>query len=62
MNSELSEGQAADDEMLPEYDLSGGVRGKQSLPARLPGHHPQDGQYDRGARFCTSRGLRYPCT
>ena len=28
MNSQLSEGQAADDEMLPEYDFSGGVRGK----------------------------------
>ena len=28
MNSELSERQAADDEMLPEYDFSGGVRGK----------------------------------
>ena len=28
MNDELSERQAADDEMLPEYDFSGGVRGK----------------------------------
>ena len=28
MNDELSERQAADDEILPEYDFSGGVRGK----------------------------------
>lgn len=28
MNNELSERQTADDEMLPEYDFSGGVRGK----------------------------------
>jgi hypothetical protein len=28
MNKELSEQQAADDEMLPEYDFSDGVRGK----------------------------------
>ncbi len=28
MNGELSEQQAADDEMLLEYDFSGGVRGK----------------------------------
>lgn len=28
MNNELPEQQAADDEMLPEYDFSGGVRGK----------------------------------
>jgi len=28
MNDELSERQATDDEMLPEYDFSGGVRGK----------------------------------
>lgn len=28
MNNELPEQQAANDEMLPEYDFSGGVRGK----------------------------------
>jgi len=28
MNENLSEQQAANDEMLPEYDFSGGVRGK----------------------------------
>lgn len=28
MNNRLSERQTADDEMLPEYDFSGGVRGK----------------------------------
>jgi len=28
MNNDLSERQAGDDEMLPEYDFSGGVRGK----------------------------------
>ena len=28
MNNKLSERQTADDEMLPEYDFSGGVRGK----------------------------------
>jgi hypothetical protein len=28
MNNELSEQQTADNEMLPEYDFSGGVRGK----------------------------------
>jgi hypothetical protein len=58
MNDELSERQAADDETLPEYDFSGGVRGKHyqayqrgyqarqtlsGVPARLSGHHPQGG-------------------
>ncbi len=28
MNNDLSERQAANDERLPEYDFSGGVRGK----------------------------------
>jgi len=28
VNNKLSERQTADDEMLPEYDFSGGVRGK----------------------------------